>query len=86
MLESTNALISTLIAVLRELNRCQNLLDAGTLPEADEEELGPFVDQLHEALADLSSAYAARQAENPSLLSLETLSAKIAAESQPSGA
>lgn len=86
MLESTNALISTLIAVLRELNRCQHLLDAGTLPEAQEEELGPFVDQLHEALADLSSACSARQSENPSLLTVEALTAKIAAESASGGA
>lgn len=86
MLESTNALLSTLIAVLRESRRCQHLLDGGSLPEAEEEELGPFVNQLHEALADLSSAYVARQSENPSLISLDALNVKIAAEASPSGA
>lgn len=86
MLESTNALLSTLIAVLRESRRCQHLLDGGALPEAEEEELGPFVNQLHEALADLSSAYVARQSENPNLISLEALNARIAAETSPSGA
>ena len=86
MLESTNALLSTLIAVLRESRRCEQLLDGGSLPEAEEEELGPSVNQLHEALADLSSAYVARQSENPSLISLEALNVKIAAEASPSGA
>ena len=56
------------------------------MPEAEEEELGPFVNQLHEALADLSSAYVARQSENPNLISLEALNARIAAETSPSGA
>lgn len=86
MLESTAALLSTLIAVLRESRRCQHLLDGGLLPEAEEEQLGPFVDQLHEALADLSSAYVARQSENPSLITLEALNVKIAAEASPNGA
>ena len=86
MLESTNALLSTLIAVLRESRRCQHMLDGGLLPEAEEEELGPFVDQLHEAIADLSSAYVARQSENPSLITLEALNARVAAEASPNGA
>lgn len=86
MLESTNALLSTLIAVMRELRRCQKLLATGTLPDSEEEELGPFVDQLHEALADLSSTYSARQATHPCLISLDALNAKIASESSPSGA
>ena len=83
MLESTNALLSALIAVLRELKRCQQLLALGSLPDSEEEELGPFVEQLHEALADLSSAYRSRQAAHPSLISLETLNARIAAERLP---
>jgi uncharacterized protein YciI len=85
MLESTNALLATLIAVLRELKRSQQLLTSGSLPDKEEEELGPFVDQLHEALADLSSAYTARQSEHPSLISLDDLNAKIAAETLPGG-
>ena len=86
MLESTNALLSTLIAVLRESRRCQHLLDGGSLAEAEEEELGPFVNQLHEALADLSSVYVTRQSENPSLITLEALNARIAAEASQRGA
>ena len=85
MLESTNALAAALIAVLRELKRTQLLLDGGSLPEAEEEELGPFVDQLHEALSDLSAAYESRRLDHPSLISLAALSARVAAEQLPSG-
>ena len=86
MLESTNALLAALIAVLRELKRCQLLLDSGSLPEAEEEEVGSFVDQLHEALSDLSTAYESRRSEYPNLISLAALRTRIAAEPPPSGA
>jgi hypothetical protein len=80
MLESTNALIAALIAVLRDLKRCSYLLESGSLSDAHEEELGPFVDQLHEALSDLSQAYEARRAEHPNLLPLPALLARIDSE------
>ncbi|AEG02523.1 hypothetical protein Metme_4172 [Methylomonas methanica MC09] len=73
MLESTNALIGALIAVLRELQRCRSLIDGGLLSEEAEEEMGPFIDQLHEALADLSESYESRRAAHPNLLTLEQL-------------
>lgn len=81
MLESTNALIAALVATLRELRRSQLLLEGGGLSEAEEEELGPFVNQLHEALADLSEAYDGRRSEQPHLLSLEALRSRIEMES-----
>lgn len=80
MLESTNALIGTLVAVLRELRRCQALIADGTLPEAEEEEMGSFIDQLHEALSDLSQVYEARRAVHTSLLTFDELSQRINAE------
>jgi hypothetical protein len=86
MFESTNALIAALIAVMRDLRRCERLLAGGLLPDSEEEEIGPLVDQLHEAIADLSDAYVTRQAEHPNLLSLEELTAKIAAEVSPHAA
>lgn len=79
MLESTNALLATMIAVLRELKRCQLALDSSSLPEAEEEALGPFVDQLHEAFSDLSAVYESRS-EHQALISVASLRARIAAE------
>lgn len=73
MLESTNALI----AALRELQRCQSLIDGGDLTEEAEEDMGPFIDQLHEALADLSKCYESRRADHPNLLSLEQLAQRV---------
>ena len=70
MLESTNALIGALAAVVRELDRCQLLVDSGNLEDSAEEAMGPLIDQLHEALADLSEAYEARRAQHPQLLDL----------------
>ena len=86
MLESTNALLAAVTAVFRELKRCQILLGSGLLPEAEEEEVGPYVDQLNEALSDLSTVYVARRSEHPNLISLDALRSRIAAEPQPSGA
>lgn len=80
MLENTNALIGALIAVLRELRRCQARLDGGTLPEDAEEEMGPFVDQLHEALSDLSEVYEVRRVGHPQLLTFDQLAQRVAAE------
>ena len=80
MLENTNALIGALIAVLRELRRCQALIDGGTLPEQAEEEMGLFIDQLHEALSDLSYTYESRRSEYPTLLSFDELAQRIATE------
>ncbi|WLI89161.1 hypothetical protein Q4S45_21090 [Massilia sp. R2A-15] len=80
MLESTNALLAAITAVLREMKRCQLLLDSGSLGEAEEEELGPFVDQLHEAFADLSTVYESRRSEHSKLISLAALRARVAAE------
>ena len=82
MLESTNALIGTLIAVLRELRRCQTLIDGGQLPEQMEEEMGPFIDQLHEALSDLSHTYESRRAAFPTLLTFNELAQRIATENE----
>jgi len=75
MLESTNALIGALIAVMRELDRCEKKLAGGSLTEDEEEALGPFIDQLHEALADLSAVYEERRKEHGHLLDLEALKA-----------
>lgn len=83
MLESTNSLLAAMIAVLRELKRCQLLLDNGSLSDAEEEELGPFVDQLHEAFSDLSTAYELRRSEHQHLISVAALRARIAAEPTP---
>lgn len=77
MLESTNALIGAQIAVLRELQRCRSLIDGGLLSEEAEEEMGPFIDQLHEALADLSECYESRRAAHPNLLTLEQLEQRV---------
>ncbi len=82
MLESTNALIGALIAVLRELRRCQDLIDGGTLPERAEEEMGPFIDQLHEALSDLSHTYESRRSTYPTLLTFDALAQRIANENE----
>ena len=82
MLESTNALIGTLIAVLRELRRCQTLIDGGQLPEQMEEEMGPFIDQLHEALSDLSQTYESRRVAFPTLLTFNELAQRIATENE----
>jgi monothiol glutaredoxin len=72
-----------MIAILRELKRCQLLLEIGSLPEAEEEELGPFVDQLHEAFSDLSAVYESRRSEHQDLISPAALRARIAAEPTP---
>jgi hypothetical protein len=80
MLESTNALVGALTAVLRELRRSQLALESEALSLAEEEELGPFVDQLHEALADLSAAYEGRLPEHPKMIPLAELREKIASE------
>lgn len=80
MLENTNALIGTIIAVLRELRRCQALLDEGSLDEDAEEEMGDFVNQLHEALADLSAVYNLRLTPDSKLLTIDELVVRIANE------
>lgn len=77
MLESTNALIGALIAVPRELQRCQSLIDGGQLTEEEEEDMGPFIDQLHEALSDLSECYELRRTSHPNLLTLEQLEQRV---------
>ena len=80
MLESTNALIGALIAVMREIKRMEAALSDGTQPESDATDLEALGEQLHEAYADLAEVYEARQAMHPSLLSLEALQARINAE------
>lgn len=77
MLESTNALIGALIAVLRELNRNQSLVDGSLLTEEEVEGLEPYIDQLHEALSDLSECYESRRASHPNLLTLEQLRRRV---------
>ena len=76
MFESTNAVIGALFALFRELHRCEQALQGGTLDEAAEEALGPLVDQMHEALADLSEVYNTRRATQPQLLDLDALRAR----------
>ncbi|WEN15107.1 hypothetical protein PY254_00020 [Rhodanobacter sp. AS-Z3] len=73
MLESTNALIGALAAVIREMKRCQNELDSGLLAEQAEEDLGVFAEQLHEAYADLAAEYEARLSLHAGLLDVDAL-------------
>ena len=68
MLESTNALIGALIAVMREVDRCDAIVAAESLPAEEEEELGDYMNQLQEALSDLREVYEARLPEHPTLL------------------
>ena len=85
MLESTNALIGALIAVMREIRRMEAALSDETRAESDEADLEALGEQLHEAYADLAEVYEARQAQHPSLLSLEALQARVNAEAASPG-
>jgi uncharacterized protein (DUF885 family) len=80
MLESTNALIGALIAVMREIKRMEAALSDEKRAESDAADLEALGEQLHEAYADLAEVYEARQAKHPSLLSLEALRERINAE------
>lgn len=60
---------------MRELDRCEREMKSGQLDDASEEALGPFIDQLHEALADLSDVYEARRSKHPQLLDLDAFRA-----------
>ena len=80
MLESTNALVGALIAVMREVDRCDALIASQALPEDEEEELGDYMNQLQEALADMREAYEARSTEHPSLLQYDALRTHVKAQ------
>jgi hypothetical protein len=77
MLESTNALLGALIAVMTEIDRCDKLVANQSLAETAEEELGDYLNQLQEALADLGEAYEARLADHPTLLPLHQLRERV---------
>lgn len=81
MLESTNALIGALVAVLAESKRLEAALASGTLSESDEDRISDRLEQMHLAYADLSEAYEQRLPDHPKLLSLDALKARIASES-----
>jgi hypothetical protein len=80
MFESTNALIGALIAVMREVDRCDALVGAQTLPEEEEEDLGDYMNQLQEALSDMREAYEARLPEHPTMLPYAELRARVKAQ------
>jgi len=80
MLESTNALMGALIAVLSESRRLERLIASGTLSQDIEERLTSRVEQMHAAYGDLSEEYERRVAGRPTLLSLDALKARIASE------
>ena len=80
MLESTNALIGALIAVMREISRTEVALSEGARVVSDATDLETLGAQLHEAYADLAEAYEARRATHPSLLSLDDLRERISSE------
>ena len=82
MLKSTNALIGALIAVLSESSRLEKLIASGNLPDTEEERLMDRVEQMHAAYGDLSDEYERRLPENPGLLTLDALEARIEAESR----
>jgi len=72
MLESTNALIGALIAVMRDSDRCQRLFAASTLAQQEEDKSTDYAEQLDEALSDLRDEYVTRQPQ-AALLTYEEL-------------
>jgi hypothetical protein len=70
-----NVMIGALPAVVRELDRCEREMKSGQPDDASEEPLGPSIDQLHVALADLSDVYAARRSKHRQLLDPEAVRA-----------
>lgn len=83
MLESTNALIGALIAVMREIDRCDALITSQALSEEAEEELGEYLNQLQEALPDLREVYEVRLTEHPQLLPYLALRDYVKAQQFP---
>jgi hypothetical protein len=81
MLESTNALVGALIALLSESRRLEGLIASGSLSQEDEERLIDRVEQMHLAYGDLSEEYERRLPDHPRLATLEALKARIEAES-----
>jgi hypothetical protein len=80
MLESTNALMGALIAVMKEIDRCDTLIAKQELSETEEEELGDYLNQLQEALADLGAVYETRRLDHPALLPLPQFREHIKSE------
>jgi len=70
MLESTNALIGALAAVVREIDRSRRRLEDGLLDGNEEEALELLMEQLDEAFSDLAQEYENRLASHPYLLDL----------------
>lgn len=85
MLESTNALIGGLIAVMREIRRMEVALSEGPRTKSDAANWEALGEQLHAAYAELAEAYEARQATIPSLLPLDALRGQISAEAVSPG-
>lgn len=77
MFESMNSLIGALIAVMREVDRCDALVAAGGLSVEEEDELGDYLNQLQEALSDMREAYEARLPEHPALLPYAELRQRV---------
>lgn len=76
---STNALIAILRAVTHEIDRAEALLAAGD----SSEEMGLYVNDLHEALAGLSTVYSAHQQADDSLTPVDRLLKYFSEEDWP---
>lgn len=71
---STNALIATLRALTHEVNRVESkLAEHDSISEDEAEELGEYVNDLHEALASAADIYKTRQEADGSLTDVDLL-------------
>jgi hypothetical protein len=80
MLKSTSALVGALIAVLSESTRLERLIASGNLSETEEERLIDRTEQMHAAYGDLAEKYERRLVDQPGLLTLDALKARVEAE------